>query len=573
LSRDWYWQQDEHFRFTWISRDPSGPPMSDKLGKTPWAAWRADPDEPPWRGHREALRRHEPFQDFEISFVHDDGTAEWRAISGVPRFDADGRFLGYQGVTRVITAEMAARRDLKQNEERFRDFARASGDWLTETDAEGRYTWIWDYDESRRGVPAQWFIGRRRVDLAPPGTDFDAEPWKSHLETLERREPFRDFRYTIHDPGEFAVISVSGIPIFDAAGRFLGYRNLARDVTEQVRLEHAARSADEKLRAAVENLHEAIVLCDAENRIVLTNRAFRETHRDVAEYLQPGRQYDEWLRASVSLGKYPEAAGREEAWLEERLDNRLESSGSFEVQHGQSWFLVKHARLPDGGTISYGLDITELRRDQEERLSSERRHRDTLIREVHHRIKNNLQGVVGLLRWELHGHPEAGPALQRAAAQVQAIALVHGLHGKNDAGSLKICEIIPAIARDVRALTQASIAVTLDVTEQGVRLAENESVAVALIINELLLNAVKHSADRAGVRVDLRQIGEAGTLTVRHPGTLPPGFEFAAGRGIGTGLELVRALIPPAGVRLSIAQDAGEVVTTLELSAPVVIGP
>jgi signal transduction histidine kinase len=82
----------------------------------------------------------------------------------------------------------------------------------------------------------------------------EAEKWREHMARLDRHEPFRDFVYTLKPAdgrGEM-IVSVSGKPVFDAAGRFAGYRGTTRDVTERVLAERALREA--KLSAEQANL-------------------------------------------------------------------------------------------------------------------------------------------------------------------------------------------------------------------------------------------------------------------------------------------------------------------------------
>ncbi len=99
--------------------------------------------------------------------------------------------------------------------------------------------------------------------------------------------------------------------------------------------------------------------------------------------------------------------------------------------------------------------------------------------------------------------------------------------------------------------------------------------SIALIVNELFTNAIKHQSGAsegppAPVRIGCACDDDKIVVTIRNAGALPPGFDFAAGAGFGTGLTLVRALLPRTGATLSYASAAdGGVETRLTLSAPV----
>lgn len=262
-----------------------------------------------------------------------------------------------------ITARKEAALALMHSEARFRDFAQASAEWFWETDAQGRYTWLSDSFETASGMKVTDRIGLNRIEQISAGADLGEEPWASHVATLARHAPFRDLRAPRRWPGGESWVSVSGVPRFSERGEFLGYRGSSTDITEQVQAAQRARSAEDRLRLALENLGELICLTDAEDRIVLSNRRFIEFNSQVAEFVAPGRRYDEHLRAGIALGLFPDAVGREEEWITERMAVRLEPSGPVERRRQDGrWLMVDDRRLPDGSTISFGIEITERKR-------------------------------------------------------------------------------------------------------------------------------------------------------------------------------------------------------------------
>jgi PAS domain S-box-containing protein len=151
-------------------------------------------------------------------------------------------------------------------------------------------------------------------------------------------------------------------------------KNARRPARGQADLEQPQGAPDagerlmaDRLLAAFEHLDEAVVLTDAQDRIVLTNRHFRRVHADIAEHLQPGRSYEAFLRARVTAGDAVEAARDAEAWIAARMARRRNPAGSEERQLDDGrWIQVRDQRLPDGGTITMRLDITERKRAQTE---------------------------------------------------------------------------------------------------------------------------------------------------------------------------------------------------------------
>jgi PAS domain S-box-containing protein len=116
LSADWYWEQDEQFRFVQIEGGgpwPQGiPPANNVLGRKRWELEGTDADSADWEAHRAQLERHEAFRDFEIRRRAADGSIRILSLAGTPVFDDKGRFTGYRGVGRDITERRRAQEEI-----------------------------------------------------------------------------------------------------------------------------------------------------------------------------------------------------------------------------------------------------------------------------------------------------------------------------------------------------------------------------------------------------------------------------------------------------------------------------
>jgi two-component system NtrC family sensor kinase len=106
LSADWYWEQDEQFRFTYLSTDlltHAGFTSSSGLRHQRWEQPGIDLCSADWESHKADCRAHRPFHDFVYRRLREDGTARWITASGEPLFAADGTFEGYRGVGTEVT--------------------------------------------------------------------------------------------------------------------------------------------------------------------------------------------------------------------------------------------------------------------------------------------------------------------------------------------------------------------------------------------------------------------------------------------------------------------------------------
>jgi PAS domain S-box-containing protein len=118
LSADWFWEQDENFRFVVVEGSrlpPLLPPGKTVLGITRWDIPNSEPDGG-WDDHRAQLERHEPFRDFEVRRLAPDGTLRVHSLSGSPIFQDGGRFAGYRGVGRDITDSRRAEEALRESQ-------------------------------------------------------------------------------------------------------------------------------------------------------------------------------------------------------------------------------------------------------------------------------------------------------------------------------------------------------------------------------------------------------------------------------------------------------------------------
>ncbi len=222
-----------------------------------------------------------------------------------------------------------------------------------------------------------------------------------------------------------------------------------------------------------------------------------------------------------------------------------------------------------GQVLLVASDVTAQRVAEAERLREAIAQRELLVREVHHRIKNNLQGVAGLLQGIAARRPEVSEVMQDAVSQVNAIAQVYGLQVGDD-GPLCMRHLMEAIVVSVRRMSGRSIGTRLQGEPREADrwlLREGDSIPIALALNELLTNAIKHSPG-SEVSCTFVNHAERVALEIRNPGRLPPDFDPARLPASVSGLSLVRALLPRRGARLSFEQIGPEVLCTLELMPP-----
>ncbi|MCD2342156.1 PAS domain S-box protein [Ideonella azotifigens] len=422
-------------------------------------------------------------------------------------------------------------------------------------------------------------------------TDWLATLQEGQAETFECRLVGRDGR-------TFWVVGNAVVTGLDqGGGQQLTFALL--DIERRREAENQITQARTSLQRIIETAPLAIALFDANNQQVLQLNQMMAAfaRRPAAEIL--GRQPALWLpgpeAASLSadlhraqeesLGRLktpspPRGAG----WAQPGPGGAPEASDTLRRElhraadpesgePGQVWDM-RIVSLVDPGEAGAQLllvasDVTEQRAADEARLEAAIAQREMLVKEVHHRIKNNLQGVAGLLQQSAQRTPAAGPAIAEAVSQVHAIAQVHGLQ-VGMTGPLRVRGVMEAIAQSVQRMFGRQIEVEVQgPAPHRFALTEADSIPVALTVNELLTNAIKHS--EGGVIVCRMICGEAEvSLCVLNPGRLAPDFSLAQIPSGISGLGLVRALLPRKGATISLTQEGEAVVARLRLVPPAV---
>jgi diguanylate cyclase (GGDEF)-like protein/PAS domain S-box-containing protein len=127
-----------------------------------------------------------------------------------------------------------------------------------------------------------------------------------------------------------------------------------------------ARKSHERLREAIDILPEGIVFLDAEGRYILWNKKYAEIYTRSSDLFKPGARLEDTIRIGVERGDYPEAVGREEEWIAERLAKLYQPGGRHEqILADGRCILIEERLTEDGGIIGLRIDITELKQRED----------------------------------------------------------------------------------------------------------------------------------------------------------------------------------------------------------------
>ena len=355
------------------------------------------------------------------------------------------------------------------------------------------------------------------------------------------------------------------LPLRNETGEIYALCGISTDITERKQAEQELRIA-----AIAFECQEGMIVTDAKRVILRTNHSFTRimgyTNEEVV-----GK-----TTALMQSDRHPPAF-YDAAWDTARRDGSWHAEVWHKRKNGEVFpqWLTSTAVKDEHGHITHfvvtHVNITRQKQQEADRLLSEATQRDTLVREVHHRIKNNLQGITGLLRQFAQKHPETADPINQAIGQVQGISVIHWLQGRTDTSSVRLCELTSAIADEIQNLWQTPVTVDIPPLWTPCVIVEKEAVPLALVINELVVNAVKHGGKAFGhVSITLRKGAEPDMLQIKitNGGQLAP--DYMQTDKPHSGLQLITALMPRHGARLVREQHGDQVMTLLELAPPVI---
>jgi two-component sensor histidine kinase len=233
--------------------------------------------------------------------------------------------------------------------------------------------------------------------------------------------------------------------------------------------------------------------------------------------------------------------------------------------------LVEHSTLT--GALVLLKDITDLRRKDRLLLS-----KDAAIREVHHRVKNNLQTISSLLRLQARRveNAEARRALEESERRIRSIALVHEILSRDTKDQVDFNEIVPSLLRMAEDLVSGSRPVEVSYEGEAGPLQGALATPLAVVLTELLQNAAEHAFGEEGgddegacplvISITLARSSEALAVRVRDNGIgLPPNFSIDSTASLG--LSIVRSLVgSQMGGTIAMYTDGG---TVVDLTIPV----
>jgi PAS domain S-box-containing protein len=530
-----------------------------------WAAaeyhttFRADPDE----------------TRFESTVQRQDGTQ--RIVeSRVTFLEEGGRRVAMLSTIRDITERKAMEQALAESERRFRALVDLAPVGIFATDPHGGCVFVNPCWQRLTGLAAAAAYNGGWLDAVHPDDRRRVkEYWQGAVQGAGRFD--LEFRFRRPD-GQVAWVISQAIAMQAKDGGVTGYLGVCLDVSERREMEHAAQLSEVRYQSVIAALDAGIIVRNAQGQVTSANAAVERilglSRADLARRSasDPGWQS---IRPDGTPLPGPELPAA--VTLRTGQPQRDVSLGVRKPDGSLAWLLVNAQPLSEPGSqetagvvVSF-IDMTAYHEAQD-RLQASLAEKEVLLKEVHHRVKNNLQVIISLLR--LQSLPLADVEIKEqfrdTQNRVRAMALVHEqLYGAYDLAHIALKAYIQQLAATVLRsynVHGSQIALSLDI-DPALELTIEIAAPLGLILTEIISNSVKYAfpgRQCGSIAISARHTPTALTVHVTDDGVgLPAGFDPQASPSLG--LQMVQRLAIQLGGTIAVESQPG---TRFELTIP-----
>ena len=431
--------------------------------------------------------------DEEYRIIRPDGEIRWIRDRGFPIQNEAGEIYRLVGVAEDISDQKLAQEALRESEARFRRLFESNIVGVIFGDFNGSIT-------DANDVFLQ-MVGYTREDLLNGKVRWNEMtlPYR-HLDQ-QAMEQFKTTRVRVPQEKEYIRKDGSRVPVLIGGALLDGFDDQAiafvLDISDRKRMEEALRESEKHFRQMFQDASIGIALADFQtNRFIQVNPAYSQLL---------GYSASEITSLTFDEITHPDDLPQNLHYFEQinqgqidsyRLEKRyLKKNGEFMWAH----LTVTVLRNPDGKpkfTLAMIEDITE-RKQAEDKIKASLLEKETLLKEIHHRVKNNLQIISSLLRLQSRQlrDQQTLEHFKESQNRVQAMALIHEkLYQSSNLAQIDFQEYIRTLVQELfRSYDVHRRAITLKLNVTPVSLAIDTAIPCGLIINELVSNSLKYA--------------------------------------------------------------------------------
>jgi PAS domain S-box-containing protein len=428
--------------------------------------------------------------------------------------------------------------------------------------------------------------------IIPPD---DAKKMKEHIKALTPKNPVALITHRIIMPsGEIRWQRWSDRAIFDKNGHVVEYQTVGRDFTEQKQAEKALQDSERRFADIISFIPDATFAIDREGKIIAWNRAI-EKMTGVAAGDMMGKGDHEYgipfygerrpILIDLIFGdnkeitkKYPAIQKKGDKFISEIYIQRL-----YGGKGAHLWFIasplydmngnvtgaiesirdVSDRKQAEEALIKFNAELEQRVKERTDQINASLEEKVVLLREIHHRVKNNLQIIISLLKLQSRYMTDENTvaAFRECQNRVMAMSLVHEkLYQSEDISKIDLGSYVRFLGNSLfQFFGRSGKGVTFTTDIKNISLDINTAIPVGLMINELVSNSLKYAfpQGRTGeISVTIRQ--ENHTLSIQFADNgvgIPADFDWRNAKSLG--LRLVTSLVEQLFGTIELDRTAG----------------
>lgn len=456
-----------------------------------------------------------------------------------------GKIIGSMGVSRDITEIRRAQNLLEQSEEQYRDLFENATDLIQSVDFHGNILFINNAWKKTLGYTEEETRSKTIFDIISPR---QRTQWKEILGQIFKGEKFENIEVVFITKSGKEIVVEGNISCKLEDGKPTSTRGIFRNVTANRIFQNNLIEKEQQLSAIINNTEDLILSIDKHYNIIEYNHAVEElVKRKYGKKVVPGMSVfetvnPEWIEPFTAIYK--------KVFKGKTHNDVITTEEDGTTQYIESFYNpIKNAQGRITGIAIFSQDITD-REVNEREIKRALNEKEILLKEVHHRVKNNLQVVSSILNLQSSYHEDENilKILSESQNRIKSMSFIHEvLYQTNDFSSIDFKEYILNLSKNlIHSYQIYEDLVELVLNVEKVLLNLDQAIPCGLIVNELFSNALKYAFDpnkSGSITIALTLSNEDDIkLIVKDDGKgLPNNFDFRKTESLG--LQLVTTLV------------------------------